>query len=137
MLKSVDDKCASLKTHPELRTVLVTSLHDWLAWDNIEDGPPFHIAHQSASTDHIKRLITRQNDIGWHQLFLGRFCNDWSEIQEAHYATMINSKEGKQRTGLRWQTTIIGEMWTQWYVVWEMRNKDLHGETSNARARAE
>jgi hypothetical protein len=52
-------------------------------------------------------------------------------------AMLSNSKEGKQRTRLRWQKTIIGERWTQWYVVWDMRNTDLHGENSNARARAE
>jgi hypothetical protein len=32
---------------------------------------------------------------------------------------------------------IIAEIWSQWYVQWEMRNTDLHGEDISARARAE
>ena len=32
---------------------------------------------------------------------------------------------------------IITEIWTQWMIVWEIRNKDLHGATETARARAE
>ena len=68
--------------------------------------------------------------------FLGRFCVDWSDIQEAYYATMINSKEGKKRSGQRWQHSVISEIWSQWFLLWEMRNKDLHGATENARTRA-
>jgi hypothetical protein len=87
MLKAVDNKCISLRTHPEPRELLVTTLHNWMAWDYADDGPPFFVTPQIATTNQIKRLITRQNDIGWHQLFLGRFCTDWSEVQEAYYAT--------------------------------------------------
>jgi hypothetical protein len=70
-------------------------------------------------------------------LFLGRFSIDWSEIQEDHYANMINSKDGKKRTGQKWQQAVIGEIWNQWFHVWGMRNKDLHGNNESAKARAE
>jgi hypothetical protein len=54
--------------------------------------------------------MAHQNNIVWHQVFLGRFSTDWSHIQDDHYANMINTKEGKQRTGQRWQQAIIGEI---------------------------
>ena len=50
---------------------------------------------------------------------------------------MINTKEGKQRTGQRWQQAIIGEIWNQWFEVWKMRNADLHGDTETTKTRAE
>jgi hypothetical protein len=68
---------------------------------------------------------------------LGRFSTDWGEIQDVHYATMLNTKGNKQHTGQRWQTAIIGELWNQWFTLWDMRNSDLHGATESSRARAE
>jgi hypothetical protein len=79
MLKAVDNKCISLKVHPEIRKLLVTTLRNWMAWDNVDDGPPFFVTPQIATTAQIKRLIIRQNYVGWHQLFLGRFCTDCLE----------------------------------------------------------
>ena len=46
-------------------------------------------------------------------------------------------KGKKHRTGQRWQTAIIGELWTQWFTLWEARNSDLHGATESLQARAE
>ena len=32
---------------------------------------------------------------------------------------------------------MIGLLWDQWWVVWESRNKDLHGADERSRAQAE
>ena len=51
---------------------------------------------------------------------------------------MLNNKEeGKRRSGARWQKEIINEIWSQWFLVWEMRNTDLHGTNESTRVRAE
>ena len=42
----------------------------------------------------------------------------------------------KRLTGQRWQTTIIGVLWEQWYLVWALRNGELHGATETAKSRA-
>jgi hypothetical protein len=42
----------------------------------------------------------------------------------------------KRLTGQQWQTTIIGVLWDQWYLVWALRNGDLHGATEAAKSRA-
>ena len=136
-IKAIDSKCASLLTHPELRAILVTAITEWTKWDDNQQDTPFTINPQQATIPAIKRLIARQNAIGWHQVFLGRFSIDWNQVQDDHYANMINTKEGKKRTGQRWQQTLIGEIWNQWFDVWTMRNKDLHGSTETAKTRAE
>ena len=114
-----------------------TVLLDWMEWQADDTTPTFHVNPASNIPNEQIRLMARQNAIGWKQLLLGRFSQDWSDIQEAYYATMLNPKLGKKRTGLRWQKAIITEIWTQWLIVWEIRNKDLHGATETTRARAE
>jgi exonuclease III len=137
MIKSLDAKCESLQTEPTLRAVLITSIQSWMNWLATTPEEHFAVPTTSAMSTAITRLINKQNAIGWHHLWLGRYCQDWSEIQEAYYATMINSKEGKKRTGQRWQQSVIGEVWSQWFLLWDMRNHDLHGENASKRARAE
>jgi acid phosphatase class B len=50
---------------------------------------------------------------------------------------MLNTKASKRRTGQRWQEAIIGELWAQWFIVWELRNKDLNGATVTAKTRGD
>jgi hypothetical protein len=42
----------------------------------------------------------------------------------------------KRLSGQRWQTAIIGALWEQWYLVWAIRNTDLHGATETEKTRA-
>jgi hypothetical protein len=79
----------------------------------------------------VHRAICQQNLIGWQHLFLGRFSYEWSDIQDAFYATH-HRKTGtpKRRTGQRWQVAVIGHIWTQWKIIWASRNQDLHGTTA-------
>jgi hypothetical protein len=135
-IRSIDQKCELLQTQHELRTLLITAITTWTRWEEADQSQQFTITPSKEATTAIRRLIARQNAIGWHQVFLGRFCVDWSDIQEAHYAKMLNSKEGKKRSGQRWQQSVISEIWTQWFLLWEMRNQDLHGATESARTRA-
>ena len=137
MLKAVDDKCVTLKTHPELRALLVQSIRQWLQWTPKDPDDQFTIKPDLHDSVIMTRLIVRQNGIGWKHILLGRFSTDWSEIQDDQYASMLNTKGNKRRTGQRWQTAIIGELWNQWFMLWEMRNSDLHGATESSRARAE
>ena len=137
MIQAVDIKCESLKTHPELRALLITSLQRWMHWLTENHDEKFEVHLPTNTPTSMAQLIAKQNAIGWQHILLGRFCTDWSKIQEAHYATMINTKEGKQRSGQRWQHSIIGKVWTQWFILWEMRNQDLHGANESTKARAE
>ena len=138
MLKAIDGKCVDVNTCPELRAILIDALKTWTnpdRSDQTEEANNISFAH--ATTPTLQRLITRQTNIGWHHLFLDRFCHEWSEVQDSYYANTLNPKKIKRRTGARWQKEIIGALWSQWFVVWEMRNHDLHGATESARSRAE
>jgi hypothetical protein len=71
------------------------------------------------------RLIRRNESDGWQQLFLGRFSNKWSDIQENFFAQKAGEEASvktntKKQMGLRWQAAIIGLLsWDQWWAVWE------------------
>jgi hypothetical protein len=137
MLNAVDQKCESLGTNPALRHLLVTAITEWMTWD-AKDTAYEYIPDQAVLTSpQIQRLTAQQNAIGWHHLFLGRFSVLWSEIQDDHYATTINLKGSKRRSGAQWQKAIIGELWSQWFILWEMRNKDQHGSNETTRNRIE
>jgi hypothetical protein len=137
MVKALDNKCVALNTHPELRTTLITGINQWMQWMDRSNDSDFKMNTTKSTSPIIARLILQQNDIGWKQVFLGRFCHIWSDVQEAHYVTTINADKRKKRTGLQWQKAIIGELWSQWFILWELRNKDQHGSTESTRARTE
>jgi hypothetical protein len=139
-MKAVDGKCEALKTHQELGALLVTSIQEWMQCTEQEPDAQQCTVQPTINTTPttLTRLVVRQNEIGWKHIMLGRFCKDWSEIQDDYYvATMLNTKGSKHRTDQRWQQVIIVELWAQWCIVWEMRNKDLYGATESTRARAE
>ena len=137
MVTAVDKKCESLRTHPMLRQILVHALTKWLIWT--EEGQEYMY---TTDPDHkpspsLVRLIMQQNAIGWNQIFMGRFGVLWSDIQDDYYATTINLNGSKRRSGAQWQKAIIGELWSQWFILWEMRNKDKHGSNESIRTRIE
>ena len=81
-----------------------------------------------------QRLIRQQNNIGWKQIFLGRFSYEWSEMQEVFYVTRPHVNPKKRRKGAQWQVAIITCLWEQWYILWTNRNSDLHGADTAQRA---
>lgn len=115
---------------------MVTSLQEWMQRLEDENEMNFQVTPTADMPPSQTRLIGRQNKIGWQHIVLGRFCHNLGDIQDEHYATMLNTKAIKRRTDQRWQQTIIGELWAQWFIVWVMRNKDLHGATETAEVRA-
>ena len=132
LLRLLDEQCNALGTRPILWTVL----HDGICgWCTHSADVPFRL---DASQYHpaLRRLIWQQNRIGWQQLFLGRFSQEWGALQDAYYARKLTDEETKRRTGPRWQVTIISLLWDRWYKLWELRNKDLHGATAQQRAEA-
>lgn len=134
---AVAEKCDSLRTRPLLKRVLSDALTGWLQHDTDDYILDFRIYPSD-----VHRLIKQQNALGWQQLFLGRFSNEWSDLQDTFYAQKAaenahTKKKTTKQTGHRWQVAMIGLLWEQWWVVWESRNKDLHGADERSRAQAE
>jgi hypothetical protein len=130
-IKVVKEKCQSLSTRPALQEVLIAGVSGWL--NSNEDT--FNLDPEPYHQD-MRQLISQQNKIGWKQLFLGRFSWKWSDMQDDFYAARREPGKMKRLTGQRWQTTMIGVLWDQWYLVWTLRNGDLHGATETAKTRA-
>ena len=130
-IRAIHDKCRSLSTRPAIQDALIDGVTGWLdsGDDTFElDPAKYHID--------VRQLVTQQNKIGWQQIFLGRFGWKWSDMQDDFYAARREPGKTKRLTGQRWQTVIIGVVWEQWYLVWRLRNGDLHGVTETARSRA-
>jgi hypothetical protein len=43
----------------------------------------------------------------------------------------------KHNTGQTWQVAVISLLWDQWYDVWVLRNKAVHGKDAATRVIAE
>ena len=129
--KAVQAKCTLLGTRPILQRALLTGITGWLQFGDSYtlDPSTFPLA--------IHRLLRHQNEVGWRQIFLGRFCLEWSDMQDAYYARKFDKPNPKAMTGHRWQVQVIGEIWDQWRHVWTLRNHNLHGATASEKALAE
>jgi hypothetical protein len=103
---AVASKSEKLDTRPALQQVLLTGIRGWLASSRnnafVLDPTQFHIE--------MRKLISQQNQIGWNQLFLGRFCWEWSDLQDTHYTVQQAQGKKNRHTGQQWQTAIIGEL---------------------------
>jgi hypothetical protein len=82
----------------------------------------------------LHSLIEAQTRIGWRQLFNGRFCRHWADIQTVHLYNIRNQLPTKNNSGHKWQIAIITVIWEAWYDLWIMRNADVHGEDEATRA---
>ena len=106
--------------------VLLDAIQGWLVCEdeNFKLDPSLY-------PDAARRVIHQQNAIGWTQVMLGRFRYEWSDVQDAFYATHHKKTDTpKRRTGQRWQVAIVGAIWSQWKLLWSSRNHDLHGATA-------
>jgi hypothetical protein len=74
---------------------------------------------------HLTTLVYKQTLIGWDQIFLGRFVNEWQDIQDTHLHN--NPPENHQWTGQTWLLGLISLLWKHQHNNWTERNQTLHG----------
>jgi hypothetical protein len=70
-------------------------------------------------------------------MFNGRFSSSWGDIQDTYYFHQRDTLPVKKKTGTKWQTALIHEMWENWYELWKLRNSDVHGRDAATKAAAE
>ncbi len=68
-----------------------------------------------------RHAVKEQDQIGWHQLLLGRIGNKWSDAQQRH----IDSLQ-KKNTGRRWTISLIQKALEIAWDMWEQRNHIKH-----------
>eukprot|EP00978_Attheya_sp_CCMP212_P007520 scaffold17425_cov59-Attheya_sp.AAC.1 len=69
-------------------------------------------------------LIAEQDEIGWTQLYLGRYGIKWDQCQRRY----LENKYQKPITGEpKWIRNVIRETWKYQKAMWLARNEELHG----------
>lgn len=133
-LKELTDHCKKTRTSPVLQDVLQNGLQSWFSAPQ-----EFKQSTEGYDSD-IYQLIHQQNQIGWRQIFHGRYSIQWVTVQERHYQNLQwqhdDSSTNKQ-TGEQWLVNLILFVWDKWYTLWKQRNQELHGVNELTRAAAE
>ena len=118
-------------TSPRLSALKLQGIRQWLQsrpGDDILLEPDAH--HPT-----LRTLIRQQHQIGWEQLFVGRFSTEWCRQQKAYFAHHYD-QEDLTRQSLTWQVSIIKFIWQRWYTLWKERNQEVHGHDARTQAEA-
>ena len=107
-----------------MKALLMDALRKWLYSDITTIYEPIWNQYPT----HLHTLIAAQNRIGWQQVFNGRFCKRWRELQDEYYYRERATIPTKKKSGLTWQTGLINMIWDKWYELWKMRNSNVHGK---------
>jgi len=107
----------TLQSDPFLCDILRDGLQRW--HNNL---PPID-TQQYPETYHT--LITNQNEIGWEQLYRARWCKQWSEHH--HQYAIRKGMTNQNADGSTWVRKIGRRLLTQWFDLWQMRDKERHG----------
>ena len=132
-LDKLSETCETHHTYAPFRQLLLEGFRQWLDPDN----SPLDQVQIATYTNELHPLIHAQNSIGWRQLFNGRFSQKWGDIQNDHLFRNRQHLPTTKSSGQKWQVAIITAIWEQWYLVWRLRNDDVHGKDVAARALAE
>ena len=98
--------------------------------DILRDGLlRFHRELDTIPQSHYPRcyaaLIQSQNDIGWDQLYRGRWSVEWRQQQDNY---MTNHPDGLPISGSDWVRGLGRLLIDQWFQLWKLRNDDRHGK---------
>ena len=122
--KALLDQLNELDTAPPLQALLLEAAKAVL------QGTPLD---NIAIEPEVQHVADAQANIGWHQLFKGRFSKSWKQVQDQYLGT----RKTKRNTGQTWLTKVINTIFQEWWKLWELRNEDLHGRDLNTRTQAE
>jgi hypothetical protein len=132
-LATLYDACVTNHTYVPLQALLLEAIRQWLYPGQDLNNVPQTVHYAQELTP----LINAHTRIGWRQLFNGRFCQHWADIQTTHLYNIRNQLPTKHNSGQKWQVTIITVLWEEWHKLWIQRNADVHGKDEATRLIAE
>lgn len=137
LLTAINENCIADFTYPPLRILLEETLRAWMYF-NEATGEEFTI-QDCLYPQELRLLIRQRNNIGWRQLFQGRFSVEWSRLQSDYYFRTRDERPGQNHkfAGDGWQVRIITLLWKHWRELWKQRNQDVHGHDAASIAQAE
>ena len=74
----------------------------------------------------VVAALAAQRQLGPRALFEGLLSSAWSPLQETHYRTL----PGDRRSGARWASLLIEQLWLMGFVLWEHRKSIMHSPDS-------
>jgi hypothetical protein len=134
-LTSLNHYCSTAGTCQTLTHILLLALQRWFRED--PNGAQSMTLDEHQFPNDVRLVIQQQNKIGWRQIFSGRFGRAWGEYQERHYSQAAEQSRAKVHTGQLWQKNMIMFIWAKWFLLWSMRNQDVHGADENTRRQLE
>ena len=105
-------------TAPKLQQCLLGHLNQWRM------GRRYVIAYDTPAR--LRRAMRQQEDIGWHNMILGRHHKRFQIHQQNHYL-----KIKSQRSGLRWAVALNKKLMGVAWDMWQHRNSILHNTSDN------
>jgi hypothetical protein len=108
---SIELTLRRLDTEPTIRHLILLYLKGWQTNDVITYLPPRS----------LEAAVQEQIRIGWHRFYEGWLSKQWMILQQRHYTTVKSTKSGR-----RWATALIQNMWDTAWDLWEHRNEVLH-----------
>jgi hypothetical protein len=116
----LDTICSTLQVDPFLRKVLLTIVAPY--W-----GEDLHFA---LPADYA-RLLTFQQELHLHSLFIGCFSLEWARLQ-VNYLTLNNYPRTKGQVAAA-LGALLGYLLDFTYYVWLKRNTALHGDDATTK----
>ena len=123
----------SKSTFPPIQDEILNSLRQWHEGTEPSSSAPLSIIE----------AVANQRRIGTRGLFEGLLSWEWATIQDQHYRSLPRER----RSGSRWASLLIEQLWLVGFAMWEHRNDVMHSpesthakeemEAANQRIRAE
>jgi hypothetical protein len=124
LLTKVRKEWEEKETSQVLLAVIVDGLE---AWFNDTAFP------EARHPPGVQELIKDQNEIGWEQLFYGRFSTKWKEYQKAELKRQ-RQEQKEHNCGSPWIRTVIEIIWEAVRDEWKLRNDVRHGKDDEEKA---
>ena len=130
-LTELRDLHIQTNTSPQLSALMLQGVRRWFG---SRRGERIALAPDDYHPT-LRTLICQQNQIGWDQMFLGRFSKEWCRHQTQHFHHN-RVQDDVTRLSLTWQTSTIKFVWQRWYTLWKARNQEVHGHDARTQAEA-
>lgn len=123
LLKS---KLETLDTSP----AIIATISALIAYRLHPDIANYMILHPLNGSEKILNLALHdQQKIGWKHFFLGRISKKWKYTQLLYWRQKHNKHHLPQGLMQKWESYTIPSLIKYGLDLWEIRNKELHGDT--------
>lgn len=119
-------------TPVEVRDVLYIVFHHWIYNKDFAEVDQY----LETVSPELKEAVLAQKEIGWNHFFRGRFSVKWQEIIMRHLARE-GTKTKLVKTSHTWASGLIIAIWHGVLILWDMRNRSLHGPLRHGQSAAE